>query len=107
MQLWGTRADLGSQVGQFCAKFVEHCDESLRGGSIGCVDLAGRTEGFEHDVDGAVVQEDTASIGQKANLCSIVHGWSGFEGNSGQGFSERAETCRRLSSGAMEVSART
>jgi len=62
VQLWGTRAGLDSQIRQFRTKFVEQDDESLRGGSISRFDLGQGAECLEHDVDGAIVQEEAPPI---------------------------------------------
>src|SRR6476646_9481415 len=103
----GMRSGLGPKIRQLRTKFVEHGDESISGCSVGGFDLGRRAECFEDDVDRAIVQMQAASIGQETNLCAVLHGWPRFSGDMGHGFSARAGTCRRPSSGAIELKGRT
>ena len=62
-----------SQKREFAAEFVEHVDEALGGRAISSVDLIRLAEGFDDQVDGAVVKMKSAAIFQQSYLGPRFH----------------------------------
>jgi glycine cleavage system H lipoate-binding protein len=72
---------------EFLAEFVEDVGETGAGGSIGAVDSVRCSESFYHQVDGAVVEMQAASVGQELDLSPHWFVLLSAAGERGHGFS--------------------
>jgi hypothetical protein len=93
---------------QFAAEFVEHCRESPHRSVVGRFNLTERTERLENDVNRPILKMEPPVVGQELHLRAVCHEpGSRLAGARGQGFSGRADTCRRPSAGMIDANGRT